>query len=104
MKARRYLNLTVLVLLSLALTFPFASNHAVATQQQQPSHNPSSKNKGEQAAQTLKAFKPGREMLQRKGVPFDPDTLLDPDWKEKLGPVFDQMPEQIGRASCRERV
>src|SRR5678815_5147837 len=92
MKFRRSLNLTVLVLLSLTLTVPFTSNHAVATRQQ-PSHNQPKKNKSEQVAQTLQDFKPGREMLQRKGVPFDPDTLLDPDWKEKLARVFDQMPE-----------
>src|SRR6185369_14419223 len=92
MKVRRSLYLTVLVLLSVTLTLPFISNHAVATQQQ-PSHNQSNKNKSDRVAQTLQDFKPGRDMLQRKGVPFDPNTLLDPDWKEKLARDFDQMPE-----------
>src|ERR1051325_6159271 len=93
MKIRSSLNLTLLSLLFLSLTFPFTSNHAVATQQQ-PSPNQSNETtQREQHARLLRDFKPGYEMLRQKGVPFDPETLLDPYWKEKLTHEFDQMPE-----------
>jgi hypothetical protein len=38
-------------------------------------------------------FAPGRALLQKRGVPFNPDELLEPNWRKKLAPVFDQMPE-----------
>ena len=38
-------------------------------------------------------FAPGRAMLERKGVPFEPEALLDPDWRAKLGPTLRQIPE-----------
>lgn len=39
------------------------------------------------------AFYKARVMLLQRGVPFDPDILLEPDWRSILQPVFDQMPE-----------
>src|SRR5215212_1404053 len=93
MKIRRTLNLSVFVSLCLSLTLPFNSNHAVATQQQQRSPNQSNETQLKRDARILRDFTPAREMLQRKGVPFDPDTMLDPDWKEKLARQFDEMPE-----------
>lgn len=93
MKIRSFLKLTLFSLLSLSLTFPFTSNHAVATQQQPGSNQSSETTQSERDARTRRDFAPGREMLLRKGVPFDPDTLLDPFWKEKLTREFDQMPE-----------
>jgi len=38
-------------------------------------------------------FKPGRDLLERRAVPFEAETLLDPDWRSKLGATFAQMPE-----------
>lgn len=38
-------------------------------------------------------FKKGRELLQKKGVPFDPNELLEPDWRKRLKPTFAQMRE-----------
>jgi hypothetical protein len=40
-----------------------------------------------------KDFAPGRALLQKKGVGFDPDELLDPDWRKKLAPKLAQLPE-----------
>jgi hypothetical protein len=40
-----------------------------------------------------KDFKAGRSLLERKGVPFDPEVLLDPDWRAKLAPKFALMGE-----------
>jgi hypothetical protein len=34
-----------------------------------------------------------KELLIKKGVPFDPDNLLTPNWRSKLSPAFAQMPE-----------
>jgi hypothetical protein len=42
-------------------------------------------------------FKSGRELLIRKGVPFDPDILLEDDWRERVNPFLGQMP-QMSRA------
>jgi hypothetical protein len=44
-------------------------------------------------SQRREAFKKGRELLVREGVPFDPDILLDPHRKERLGSILDQMPQ-----------
>jgi len=38
-------------------------------------------------------FKKGRELLLKKGVPFDPNDLLEPDWRKRLKPKFAQMRE-----------
>ena len=38
-------------------------------------------------------FEIGNNLLQRKGVPFDPEVLLQDDWPKTLAPVFAQMPE-----------
>src|SRR5213079_1425468 len=39
------------------------------------------------------AFTKTRELLSREQVPFDPDVLTEQDWRERMQPVFDQMPE-----------
>lgn len=39
------------------------------------------------------AFLKGRAVLESKGVPFDPDELLEPRWQQKLKRKLDQMPE-----------
>jgi hypothetical protein len=36
-------------------------------------------------------FKSGHELLIRKGVPFDPDILLEDDWRERVKPFLGQM-------------
>jgi len=38
-------------------------------------------------------FKRTKDLLQKKGVPFDPDILLTPNWRKTLAPNFDQMRE-----------
>jgi hypothetical protein len=38
-------------------------------------------------------FKRGRELLLKKGVPFEPNDLLEPDFRKKLKPKFAQMGE-----------
>ena len=38
-------------------------------------------------------FRQGKELLERRAVPFEAETLLDPDWRNKLAPTFAQMPE-----------
>ena len=38
-------------------------------------------------------FKKTKDLLIRKGVPFDPDILMTPNWRKTLAPHFEQMPE-----------
>ena len=38
-------------------------------------------------------FEPMRQLLLNKGVPFDPDDLLDPNWQQKLASTFARVPE-----------
>lgn len=38
-------------------------------------------------------FKKGRDLLIKKGVPFEPNDLLELGWRKKLKPKFAQMPE-----------
>lgn len=40
-----------------------------------------------------RVFGPAKDLLERKRVPFDPQVLLDPDWRDKLEPFLAQMPE-----------
>ena len=47
----------------------------------------------EQRQRRQQNFKPGRDLLLKKGVPFDPDELLDPNWQRKLKPRLALMPE-----------
>jgi len=38
-------------------------------------------------------FEIANNLLRRKGVPFDPEVLLEAHWQQTLAPVFAQMPE-----------
>jgi hypothetical protein len=38
-------------------------------------------------------FKKTKDLLIKKGVPFDPDILMTPNWRKTLAPQFEQMPE-----------
>jgi hypothetical protein len=44
-------------------------------------------------ANRARAFRSGRELLVKKGVPFEPNVLLAGDWPERLKDVLAQMPE-----------
>ncbi len=57
----------------------------------------------ELAVRNRAAFRKGRELLVREGVPFDPDLLLDPQWKVRLKPILDEMPQlQLVRQGGRK--
>src|SRR5438270_872124 len=38
-------------------------------------------------------FEIANNLLRRKGVPFDPEVLLQNNWQKILAPIFAQMPE-----------
>lgn len=38
-------------------------------------------------------FQPARKVLEQKGVPFNAEDLLEPDWRVKLGPRLAAIPE-----------
>src|SRR5690242_19946260 len=46
-----------------------------------------------QRKRAQKEFESGRAMLKARGVPFEPNDLLEPGWRHKLAPVFATMPE-----------
>jgi len=48
-------------------------------------------------------FEKGRTLLIEKNVPFDPDILLESNWRETLKATFNQMPElrQVRRGTNR---
>ncbi len=39
------------------------------------------------------AFRKGLDLLKREKVPFDPEELLKPRWKQALKPILEQMPD-----------
>lgn len=89
---RRYLLPAILALLMLPALW--ITKSATPQQKTGPAPAAAAPNLQEQRAERRKAaFRKGRDLLARKGVPFDPDELLDPGWKERLKPVLDQIPE-----------
>jgi hypothetical protein len=47
-------------------------------------------------------FDAGKKLLQAKHVPFDPDDLLKPNWRKRLEPVLNNIPEMnVSRAYRR---
>ncbi|MDQ3800648.1 MAG: hypothetical protein M3384_14460, partial [Acidobacteriota bacterium] len=52
------------------------------------------KNKtGRDSEESRKHFEPAKKLLLARGVPFDPEALLLPDWREKIAPSLAQMNE-----------
>lgn len=80
-------------------TFLVSSNGPMAAPLAATSDQPGSQDSPlERRARLAKSFKAGRELLLKKGVPFDPDELLDGEWQTKLSPKFAAMPEmQVSR-------
>src|SRR5258708_20594189 len=77
-------------------TIPLATSDAgkVSAQRQTPLTQPDQlPSQAELHARLIENFKPARELLQRKGVPFVPDLLLSTRWKELLAPKLGEMPE-----------
>jgi hypothetical protein len=66
---------------------------AVAQQQIPPGHVESLPSQAERDARMIEDFKPARDLLKRKGVPFEPEMLLSTRWKELIAPTLAQMPE-----------
>jgi hypothetical protein len=61
--------------------------------EQQPVSRLRQTNSPEQRERLRENFRRGRNLLLDKGIPFDPEELLDPRWQEKLRSRFDLMPE-----------
>lgn len=43
--------------------------------------------------QLIESFRPAKELLTRKGVPFDPEMLLDANWQKTLPKLLSTLPE-----------
>lgn len=85
-------------------TLTTGGNRAAAQQQETPSKKSDKRlSPAERGAQMIEDFKPARELLQKKGVPFEPGLLMSPRWKELLAPKLAQMAEmrQVRRLGKR---
>ncbi len=51
-----------------------------------------------------KNFEPARVLLQERGVGFEPEELLDPDWRKKLAPKLAQLPEMYVTRQASKRI
>jgi hypothetical protein len=77
-------------------SFLFNTSRVIAQQQSSQATQP------DEMEQKRAAFKSGRDLLRNK-VPFDPDILLEEDWREKIIPFINRMPEmaEVRRADIR---
>jgi hypothetical protein len=84
------------LLTGLAITVPPLSRYRSFAQQ--PASTPaaelsSARRQQEEKTRRRKNFQKARDLLIKKGVPFEPDELLEDGWEKKLAPAFAQMPE-----------
>lgn len=73
------------------ISFPLSIGSNPALAQQAPSERVA-KLRGRLKQETEK-FRSGHALLKEKGVPFDPNILIDDDWRRKLASTFAQIPE-----------
>ena len=102
-----YLLVVVLALFVVTLTSLNTTVHSVprnpAAAVQQHQSSPQADEEKARKEQVRKDFAPGRALLEQKGVPFEAEALLDPQWRVKLGPVLRQMYEmQVTRKAGRK--
>jgi hypothetical protein len=93
---RRLCVVSVLSLLVWQGNIPYRwSNHATAQQRRQTVQSKTIEEiRQEREAQKREDYKVNRQMLLSRGVPFDPDTLLDEEqWRKQLEPILSGMPE-----------
>lgn len=90
---KTYLTICVLMtagVLAIGLT-PNTAHSVLETQQPSPLTQEEKQKRAREARR--ESFKSGRDLLRKHGVPFDPDLLLEPGFKRKLGPTFAAMRE-----------
>ncbi len=68
-------------------------NQVAAQQQASPDRTKGSLSPSERHARMVENFKPARDLLEQKGVPFEPEVLLNPNWQKHLALKFALMPE-----------
>lgn len=86
-----WISLSLTMLLALQGVMPLARSECTAARQLNIEATAAAAAQ-EQETQSRAAFRTAREMLLREGVPFDPDLLMDGDWRRKLAPSFARMP------------
>ena len=86
---------TIVVCLLLASTLPTSEGYYRTASLPTPHQEDSRKlqMQEERRARVRKNFEPGRDLLWRKGVPFDPEELLEPNWQRRLAPKFAEISE-----------
>lgn len=73
--------------------FTTSSNQVAAQQQASPGKTERQRSPSEERDRVVKDFKPARDLLLKKGVPFEPELLLSTRWKELLAPKLAQVPD-----------
>ena len=86
-------------LVGMTATFRVSSNGPATAQSATPNQlSPGNDSPLERRARLSRNFKAGRDLLVKKGVPFNPDELLEAEWQTKLHTKFAAMPEmQLSR-------
>ncbi|HEU4508228.1 MAG TPA: hypothetical protein VFR78_08325 [Pyrinomonadaceae bacterium] len=69
------------------------SQDAIATRQQRVELKLAQDGRQQKLDRTRANFEKTKELLLKKGVPFDPDILMTPTWRQTLSPHFTQMAE-----------
>ena len=101
MTARIRLLLLGILVFSAALTIKTGAFRTSAQQNGEPQLQVSQE---DAYAKQVREFQPIKNLLIEKGVPFEPEHLLSPNWKSLLQPKLAQMAEMYQTRSLSNRV
>jgi hypothetical protein len=89
---KTYFTISVLIMAAMfVVAFTLNKAPSVSGQQQSPLTR---EDKLQQDRESKReSFKSGRDLLRKRGVPFDPDLLLEPGFNQRLAPAFAAMRE-----------
>ncbi len=96
--------LTVLLLVALATNFVPLVNRNVVAQERIPLTQQTCSSQEDESVRLAEDFKPAKDLLNQKGVPFEPEQLLNSKWKERLAPQLAQIPEMYEVRQLGNRV
>src|SRR5258708_5002905 len=91
-KVKRFFLFATLITSALVISaVPFSTTKIERVTAQKPAQQGLSA--AEKHAKLVENFRAGNDLLQKEGVPFDPNELLSPGWRAKLKPVFAGVPQ-----------
>lgn len=86
-------SLIVLLIWSGSPILTTGNNQVAAQQSDAPDQTEKLLSAAERQARMIEDFKPARDLLLKKGVPFEPELLLSTSWKELLASKLAKVPE-----------